>query len=110
MGVMVVSVDGETLSGIISERDIAYGLHKRRGELLLTKVSMMMTKNVITCTTQTSVDDAMKLMSTNRIRHLVVMSDAGKIAGLVSIRDVLKPRIDRVQKKADLIKSAAAVH
>lgn len=110
MGVMVVSDDGKTLSGIISERDIAYGLHKRRGDLHLTKVSTMMTKDVITCTKDTPVHEALQVMSENRIRHLVVIGKTKNIEGLISIRDVLETRFGRIKTRTANLKTAAAMH
>ena len=110
MGVMVVSTDGKMLNVIISERDIAYGLHTRRGDLHLTKVSTMMTKDVITCTKETPVHEAIQLMSDNRIRHLVVVGKKGEIEGLISIRDVLETRFGRIKSRTEGLKSAAAMH
>ena len=110
MGVMVVSDDGKTLHGIISERDIAYGLNKRRGALHLVKVSLLMTKDVITCTREASIETALQLMSDNKIRHIVVVDQDKKIDGVISIRDAMEIRFGKVLNRAGALKRASAVH
>lgn len=71
IGAMVVSSDGQTIDGI-SERDIAYSLADRRGELHLLPVSSLMTRNVITCTPEAGLAEIMGQMMRHRIRHLPV--------------------------------------
>ena len=110
MGVMVVSDDGRSLHGIISERDIAYGLNKRRGDLHLMKVSVLMTRDVITCTIDTPIQEALLSMSKNRIRHLVVVDPDGKVAGVISIRDAMEARFGKLQSQTSALKKATAVH
>src|SRR5262245_34876873 len=73
IGVMVVSSDGRTPEGIISERDIAYSLAERRGELHLLPVSALMTRRVITCTSESHVLEVMSLMRQHHIRHVPVV-------------------------------------
>ncbi|MEZ5900375.1 MAG: CBS domain-containing protein [Hyphomicrobiaceae bacterium] len=102
IGAMVVSRDGKTIDGIISERDIAYSLADRRGELHLLKVSALMTRKVVTCTPAHSLSSVAALMSKYRIRHLPVVQE-GVLVGLISIRDVLEYRIVEVERKTSLI-------
>jgi len=98
IGVMVVSHDGRTPEGIISERDIAYSLAERRGELHLLPVSALMTRRVITCTPGCHVLDVMSLMRQHHIRHVPVVDD-GRLAGIVSIRDVMEYRLNEMERR-----------
>ena len=102
IGAMVVSQDGQTIDGIISERDIAYSLAERRGELHLLPVSALMTRKVMTCSPEDSLSQAASLMSRYQIRHLPVKQD-GRLVGIVSIRDVLEHRIGEIERKAALV-------
>lgn len=102
IGVMVVSQDGACIDGIISERDIAYSLAERRGELHLLQVSALMTRKVITCKPEDTLSEAAALMNNHRIRHLPVV-EAGRLIGIVSIRDVLEHRIGEVERKTGLM-------
>ena len=102
VGVMVVSDDGQTIDGIISERDIAYSLADRRGELHLLPVSALMTRDVITCSPDNSLSEVVRLMAMHHIRHLpVTLGD--QLIGIISIRDVLQCRLDEVESKSKLL-------
>ncbi|MGE0023514.1 MAG: CBS domain-containing protein [Hyphomicrobium sp.] len=98
IGVMVVSQDGRTPEGIISERDIAYSLAERRGELHLLPVSALMTRRVITCTPACRVLEVMSLMRQHHIRHVPVVDD-GQLVGIVSIRDVMEHRLNEMERR-----------
>lgn len=104
IGVMIVSDDGQTLDGIISERDIAYSLADRRGELHLLRVSVLMTKQVITCAPEDSLATVAHVMNQHHIRHLPVKSGA-HLVGIISIRDVLEQRLDDIARKNKLLAS-----
>ena len=104
---MIVSDDGETLDGIISERDIAYGLAARRGDFHLVKVSVLMTKRVLTCTPETMVIEAMTMMTERHIRHLPVV-ESGKLVGVISMRDLLKYRLDDLERRTHLMERVVA--
>ena len=108
MGAMVVSEDGKALDGIISERDIAYGLSERRGDLHLLKVSSLMATDVITCSSNASLNEAATLMAKNHIRHLPVV-DNGRISGLVSMRDVVEFRLTNLASRTDGLKKLVAM-
>ena len=108
VGAMIVSDDGKSLDGIISERDIAFGLHNRRGDLHLVKVSVLMTKDVVTCTPETTIQDAALLMAKRYVRHLAVV-DSEKIVGVISMRDVLGRRLDELQRRTDVLKKFVAL-
>src|SRR6201987_6520338 len=94
VGALVVSEDGETVDGIISERDIVHGLADRGAALLSLNVADMMTRRVVTCELTDSVDQLMAEMTNRRIRHFPVVWD-GRLCGIVSIGDVVKKRLEQ---------------
>jgi CBS domain-containing protein len=96
IGAVVVSADGSEVAGVLSERDVVRSLDERREDCLTQPVSSLMTGSVHTCTPSTSTDELMALMTEERIRHVPVVDDAGHLAGLVSIGDVVKWRIDEL--------------
>jgi len=102
VGVMVVSGDGQALDGIISERDVAYSLAERRGELHLLPVSALMTRRVVTCTPACSLADVMHLMRQHHIRHVPVV-DGSRVVGLISIRDIMEFRLSEVERRSRLV-------
>ena len=100
IGALVVSSDGERVEGIVSERDVVRGLHASGAALLDRPVSSIMTVDVHTCDPSASVDDLMRLMTDQRIRHVPVVED-GLLVGIVSIGDVVKRRMDELQDERD---------
>lgn len=106
VGAIIVSHDGSTVDGIISERDVAYGLAEHGAELLDRKVSDLMTRSVVTCTRESTIADLMKLMTQRRIRHLPVV-DGDKLVGVVSIGDIVKHRLAEVRFEADVMRDYA---
>jgi CBS domain-containing protein len=92
IGAMIVTHDGAVLEGIISERDIAYGLAKHGEKLSGMKVSELMTKVVVVCTPEDSIDDVMNLMTQRRFRHLPV-KDSDQLIGIISMGDVVKAHL-----------------
>ena len=103
VGVMIVSNDGESLLGLISERDITHGLAVHGAALLSLKVSDLMARSVITCTPEDGVPEITRIMTMRRIRHIPVL-DGGKVVGVVSIGDVLKWRILEVELEAGVLR------
>ena len=93
---VVVSPDG--LLGIVSERDVVRMLHEIGAELLSRPVSDIMTTLVATCSPDDSVDKLSVLMTTNRVRHVPVVVD-GRLAGIVSIGDVVKIRMEELERE-----------
>lgn len=102
VGALVVSDDGRSLDGIISERDIAYGLATHGGDLHQVTVRDLMTKAVTTCAPRDSILNAMGVMTRRRVRHLPVL-DGTKIVGILSIGDVLKHRLEEMQMEANVL-------
>jgi len=106
IGAMIVSNDGRSIDGIISERDLAYGLAAHGGMLPKIAVSKLMTKVVVVCSPEDSITDVMKLITQRRIRHLPV-KDGDQLVGIISIGDVLKHRLDEMQLEANVLRDYA---
>lgn len=96
VGALVVSEDGRHPDGIISERDIVRRLHANGAAVLDGAVSNLMVSDVLTAGPDDEVESLMAVMTTNRIRHVPVVSD-GVLLGIVSIGDVVKERVDSLQ-------------
>jgi len=103
VGALVVSVDGSSVDGIVSERDVVRRLHDDEAVLGLS-VSSIMTADVETCTLEQSVNDLMQIMTARRFRHLPVVAD-GKLTGIVSIGDVVKHRMSELEFERDQLDS-----
>ncbi|MCG7579467.1 CBS domain-containing protein [Mycolicibacterium sp. OfavD-34-C] len=93
---VVVSPDG--VLGIVSERDIVRKLHEMGGDLLRRPVSEIMTTLVATCGPDDTVDSLSALMTRNRVRHVPVVVD-GRLSGIVSIGDVVKTRMEELERE-----------
>lgn len=103
VGALVVSANGLTIDGIISERDIVRGLLQHGPSVLDHMVRELMTKDVITCTADDPVAGVMAIMDQHNIRHVPV-TDENVLAGIVSIRDINKLRLDEVQAEANAMR------
>jgi len=108
IGAFVVSQDGSTVLGIVSERDIVYGLAEHGPKLLALPVSEVMTSQVVTCTPEDNVTAIMARMTRYRVRHLPVVED-GKLAGIVSIGDVIKYRLDELEMEANILRETLMI-
>lgn len=103
IGAAVVA-ENDVLVGIVSERDVVRALDRRGADVLAAPVADIMTTDVHTCTPDDTVESVSEAMTLHRFRHVPVMSQ-GRIAGLVSIGDVVKSRLsvleeDRAQLEA----------
>jgi CBS domain-containing protein len=107
IGALVVSEDGKSADGIISERDIVHALAERGADLLSLKVAQVMTRRVVTCDPADSIEKLMAEMTNRRIRHFPVVQD-GRLYGIVSIGDVVKNRLDEVEYEARSLRSFIA--
>jgi len=107
VGALVVSHDGTALDGIISERDVVTALADHGAATLELTVADLMSRQVITCRREDSVADLAALMTERRIRHLPVV-DRGTLAGIVSIGDVVKHRMDEVEGEASSMREFIA--
>ncbi len=106
VGAMIVSASGETVDGIISERDIVFGLTEHGADIMKMKVAELMTKSVVTCSPDDTIAQVARVMTQRRIRHLPV-TEGRKLAGIVSIGDVVKHRLDELELEANVLRDYA---
>ena len=104
IGAAVVSSDGQTIDGVISERDLAYGLSVHKADLHTLLVSALMTKAVVTCSPSEDVAKVASTMLSRNIRHIPVV-DGNRLVGMISIRDVLNLRLDELQRETAQLRS-----
>lgn len=107
IGALVVAGPDMAIKGILSERDIVRALGRSGTAALDKPVSELMTSNVRTCTEDCTVPELMELMTEGRFRHLPV-ERGGKLIGVVSIGDIVKRRIEEIEREADDIRSYIA--
>ncbi len=103
IGALPVVEDGRIV-GIMSERDVIYCLRDHGGEVLGWPVSRVMTAPAITVEPSRHVLAALALMTDKRIRHLPVV-EGGTIRGIVSIGDLVKYRMDRIEQEAEAMRA-----
>lgn len=96
IGALVVSADGRTIDGIVSERDVVRGLVENPS-ITGKSVRTIMTASVHTTSSEAAVDDLMVMMTERRVRHVPVVDDSGQLIGLVSIGDLVKTRIGELE-------------
>ena len=106
IGALVV-VEDERIVGVISERDIVRVLATTGSEVLHAPVGSIMTQAVVTCTETETINHVMTRMTRGRFRHLPVVTD-GRLAGIVSIGDVVRARIERVEREAEELRAYIA--
>ncbi|MCX7864439.1 MAG: CBS domain-containing protein [Novosphingobium sp.] len=102
IGAMPV-MDGEQVVGIFSERDVIYGIAERGATILDQPVREVMTSPAVTVGRDVSALAALSLMTRRRVRHLPVI-EGGKMIGFVSIGDLVKYRIDRIEAEAEAMR------
>jgi CBS domain-containing protein len=107
IGAVVIVDDAQGLAGIVSERDIVRALADEGAAAMSKPVSGIMSRSVRTCKAGDSERELMTLMTAHRIRHLPVV-DGGKLAGMISIGDVVKFRIEAIEREAEEMKSYIA--
>ena len=103
IGALLV-VDAGEVKGIISERDVIYCLREHGAQILDWPVARAMSAPAIVVAPDTEILAAMALMTQQRIRHLPVIAD-GELRGIVSIGDLVKHRIDRIEREAEAMRS-----
>lgn len=104
VGALIVSSDGITVEGIISERDIVRRLQSKGPDILKRRVRHLMTKDVVTCVPEDRAAGIMAVMVSQHLRHIPVVKE-GKFISMVSIRDLLQLRLDEVRSEADAMRS-----
>ena len=102
IGAVVVSADGQTVLGILSERDIVRELGKRGAGCLSDPVQAVMTAKIKSCARSDSSDVVMQMMTDGRFRHMPVMEN-GLMVGFISIGDVVKSRLSELNMEKDAL-------
>lgn len=104
VGALVVSADGRSIDGIVSERDIVRAMAAdpdagTTGGVRPKPVSSLMSADVVTVGLDTTIDEAMSTMTESRFRHLPVVDEDGALAGIVSIGDVVKAKLTALEEE-----------
>ena len=96
VGALVVSADGRTITGIVSERDVVRAM-THGAEALSRPVASIMTTHVFCAPPEAHVDELMHVMTEKRVRHIPVTDPDGVLLGIVSIGDVVKSRLGELE-------------
>ncbi|ANL72280.1 CBS domain-containing protein [Rhizobium phaseoli] len=107
IGAIVVVGMENRISGMFTERDLVHAIAKHGKDGLEQSLGQVMTAKVYRCHEETTVNELMELMTSRRFRHVPVESH-GKLAGIISIGDVVKSRIAEVEREAEDIKAYIA--
>ena len=109
IGSVVVSADGKSVAGILSERDIVRELGLRGPGCMSDKVDDLMTSEIVTCVPEERADDVLQKMTVGRFRHIPVMQGDAMI-GLISIGDVVKARLAELSMEKDALEGMIMGH
>ncbi len=104
--VVVTGADGR-VAGILSERDIVRALGERGAGALADNVAAVMTRKVTTCNEADTISVIMERMTTGKFRHLPVV-EQGRLAGVISIGDVVKSRVEEIERESDALREYIA--
>jgi CBS domain-containing protein len=99
VGALVVSADGRHIDGIVSERDLVRAIAAHGSGGLGRDIASVMTHEVITCTAADAIDEVMSVMTERRVRHMPVIDGDGLLAGIVSIGDIVKVRVNLLERE-----------
>jgi CBS domain-containing protein len=97
-GALVVSITGDDIAGILSERDIVRALAREARGCLTMPASKLMTEKVVTCALADTATSVLQRMTDGRFRHMPVV-EGGKMVGLLSIGDVVKARMTEIEQE-----------
>jgi CBS domain-containing protein len=103
IGALVISKDGKTLGGIVSERDIVREIGRRGSACLNDTVDSIMTARVVTCVLGDQTDAVLQKMTDGRFRHIPVVVEGNQLVGLISIGDVVKARLSELAMEKDAL-------
>jgi CBS domain-containing protein len=103
IGAVVVIGADRRIVGILSERDIVRALDARGAGVLETPVADLMTRKVVTCGMEETIAELMTRMSEGRFRHVPVV-DQGRLAGIISVGDVVKARLEEMEREQDALR------
>ncbi|WP_299789788.1 CBS domain-containing protein [uncultured Marivita sp.] len=109
IGTVVISNDGETALGILSERDIVRELANRGATCLTDTVDTYMTTQLVTCGRNDDADHILSQMTEGRFRHMPVVED-GKLVGLITIGDVVKARLTELSMERNALEGMIMGH
>jgi CBS domain-containing protein len=107
VGALVVVEGGDRIVGIVSERDVVRIIASGGSDALARPIAEIMTTKVITCTDGETIDSVMSRMTHGRFRHLPVAA-GGRLTGIISIGDVVKARIEQVEREAEEMRAYIA--
>lgn len=102
IGALIVSDDGKSVAGMLSERDIVRELGRRGVACMSDCVRDVMTADIVTCTRSDRADEVLAVMTEGRFRHLPVMEE-GRLVGLISIGDVVHARLSEVAMEKEAL-------
>jgi len=102
IGALLVSADGKTAAGIVTERDIVRELGRRGAAVLADPVEALMTRDLVTASRSDTAESVMERMTNGRFRHMPVV-EKGEIVGLISIGDVVKARLGELAMEKDAL-------
>ena len=103
IGAVVIRGAGGRLAGILSERDIVRALSEHGADALKLSVGQVMTRNVTVCNEDETIASIMERMTTGKFRHLPVVTK-GELTGLISIGDVVKQRVDEIERESEALR------
>lgn len=104
IGAVVVSTDGSSVDGIVSERDVVSHLHGTGPAVLDAPVSQIMTSEVTTGSADDNIADLAGTMTELRVRHVPIVDADGRLAAIVSIGDIVKHRLSELQSERDQLR------
>jgi CBS domain-containing protein len=107
IGALIVADVSGQIAGIISERDIVRALHEKGTAVLGSPVAGTMTRKVVTCTDAAEVTEITERMTEGKFRHVPV-AEHGRLAGIVSIGDVVKARLEELENKLMNVEAVTA--
>ena len=108
VGALVVSSDGKKIDGIVSERDVVRAMPGKLDQLIGMHVRDIMTVDVHTCTTDSTVSELMQMMTELRIRHVPVVDADGALISIVSIGDVVKNHVSELDSERRALRDYVA--
>ncbi|WP_039019599.1 CBS domain-containing protein [Halocynthiibacter namhaensis] len=109
IGTVVISADGNTADGILSERDIVRELGKRGPACMADTVDDLMTKKLVTCAPEDNTDAVLAKMTEGRFRHMPVI-DKGRMVGLISLGDVVKAQLSELAMEKEALQGMIMGH
>ena len=107
IGAVIVTGADNRVAGILSERDIVRALGERGADALGDNIAAVMTRKVTTCVEADTVADIMERMTTGKFRHVPVV-EQGRLTGVISIGDVVKSRVEEIERESDALREYIA--